>query len=115
MKDGKALDMHGLTAEAFKNLPDETIHSLADMYDEHSCKHDLSSTNEDWIHVAAILMPKTPGTEHVADWRPIHLLAVMHKTYPKCLYLLLKMHVVMTGFIQFGARQHHQCAEVVHV
>ena len=51
----------------------------------------------------------------VDQFRPIGILTVLHKLYMRCLYILIKVHWQLKGWIQLGARSGHKALELIHV
>ena len=63
------------------------------------------------------LSPKLSAENSIAvqNFRPIHISTVLNKLYLRCLYMLVKMHWQIGGWIQLGAGSGHCATELVHV
>ena len=93
----------------------EQIVGLLEKHAHDTDMHGWATKDETWTSVVAVLLAKSVGTENIQDYRPMHMLAISHKLYLKCVLLIVKVHWGINGMWQVGCRSGHQAAVLVAV
>ena len=91
----------------------EDLDLLVGLYNQRA--EGLDPSPNSWRFVSALLIPKVTNIAKVCieQFRPISIVAWTMKIYMSILLALVVSFVEPSGFIQFGNRKYHQCAEVV--
>ena len=118
---GKVPDPQGIVGEAVSELPYSVKSELQDMFnsrtleDNWSNKANNSHWHDNWKYIDTLLIPKGQyqARVHLLDFRPIAILCVFLKVYMRILSMLMFPYLAIEGFIQFGARAHHRCSELI--
>ena len=113
---GKACSDDGVVAEMLKELEEEQLIILLDLYNARLLNLPTAQGDTCWDELLVQLVQKRVGAKLLAQFRPIAIISVLSKVYSKCLLLLSvpKLGAELLS-AQFAFRKGFQAGEVIFI